>query len=153
MADKDQDLEKAPSFSLMEYGTNHEISLDDFRGRCVMLTFWVSWCPDCLKDLPKKEKLFHALKKNRELAFLTVNVTGREGDPEDGLRFVEHNDFQFPVLRDIETHVYDAYRCTSVPYTLLLNPQHEIEKRFDDHASFVEIPLALEQLLAKYQES
>ncbi|HEX7065511.1 MAG TPA: TlpA disulfide reductase family protein [Bacillales bacterium] len=153
MADKEQALEKAPSFSLTEYGTNQEIALDDFRGHCVMLTFWVSWCPDCLRDLPKKEKLFHALEKNRDLAFLTVNVTGREGDPEDGLRFIEHNDIRLPVLRDIETNVYDAYHCTSVPYTVLLNRQHEIEERFNDHTSFVEITLALEKLLAKYQDS
>ncbi|HEX6923442.1 MAG TPA: TlpA disulfide reductase family protein [Bacillales bacterium] len=145
-------LEQAPPFSLLEYGTSREVSLKEFRGRFVILTFWVSWCPDCLRDLPKKEKLYHAMESNSDLAFLTINVTGREGDPDDGIRFMESYDFDFPVLRDIEQNVYDSYRCTSVPYTLLLNREHKIAKRFDDYSSFVEIALALNDLMAEEDE-
>lgn len=143
-----KEKEQAPPFSLVEYGTNQRVSLDDYRNRFVMLTFWVSWCPDCHRDLPKKEKLFHAMKDNHDFAFLTINVTGREGDPDDGIRFVENHDLPFPVLRDQETATYDAYRCRSVPYTVLLNRDHQIEARFDDHDSFVEIAQALEKMMA-----
>lgn len=148
--------ERASSFSLIEYGTNREVALDDFNGRFVILTFWVSWCPDCLRDLPKKQKLYDALKSNEDLAFLTINVTGREGDPDDGIRFIEQHDFTFPVLRDTELAVYDAYNCNSVPYTLLLNRKHEIVKRFDDRSSFIEIALALDEMMKaekNHQES
>lgn len=146
---KKKEPERAPSFSLIEYGSNHEISLDDFKERYVILTFWVSWCPDCHLDLPKKQKLYEAQKSNDELAFLTINVTGREGDPEDGIRFLESQAFSFPILRDQETTVYDAYGCNSVPYTLLLNREHEIVERFDDSSSFIEIALALDEMMNK----
>lgn len=144
---KKQETEIAPSFSLIEHGSNREVSLDDFNDKFVMLTFWVSWCPDCHRDLPKKQTLYEAQQSNHDLAFLTVNVTGREGDTDDGIRFLESQEFTFPVLRDLETKVYDEYGCDSVPYTLLLNRKHEIVKRFDDRSSFIEIALALDKMM------
>lgn len=148
--------EQAPPFSLFEYGSSRKVSLEEFRGRFVILTFWVSWCPDCLKDLPKKQRLYEGVKPNKDLAFLTINVTGREGDPDDGIKFIEQNDYTFPVLRDEELAVYDAYKCNSVPYTFLLNRDHEIVRRFDDHSSFIEIALSLDEMMEnekKHQES
>lgn len=145
--------EKAPSFSLIEYGTNREVSLDEFRGRVVLLTFWVSWCPDCHRDLPKKEKLYEAMKTKDDFVFLSINVTAREGDADDGIRFIEQHDYSFPVLRDKEQATYDAYQCTSVPYTILLNRKHEMVERFDDRSSFIEMALALETLMEQDQES
>ena len=32
--------------------------IDDFRGRCVVLDFWATWCGDCRKDLPEMKKLY-----------------------------------------------------------------------------------------------
>lgn len=32
--------------------------IDDFRGRCVVLDFFATWCSDCRKDLPEMKKLY-----------------------------------------------------------------------------------------------
>lgn len=32
--------------------------IDDFRGRCVVLDFFASWCGDCRKDMPEMKKLY-----------------------------------------------------------------------------------------------
>ena len=32
--------------------------IDDFRGRCVVLDFFATWCGDCRKDLPEMKKLY-----------------------------------------------------------------------------------------------
>lgn len=32
--------------------------IDDFRGRCVVLGFFATWCSDCRKDLPEMKKLY-----------------------------------------------------------------------------------------------
>ncbi|HET7627550.1 MAG TPA: TlpA disulfide reductase family protein [Bacillales bacterium] len=141
--------EKAPEFSLLDYQTGRLVSLEDFRGRTMLITFWVSWCPDCLKDLPKKETFYQATSTRDDFSMVTINVTGREGDPDDGVRFAEEQAFSFPVLRDQDLLTYEAYGCNSVPYTVLLNRDHEITHRFDDKASFMDIALAVEQMLHK----
>lgn len=136
----------APSFSLIEYGTNQYISLDDFTGQNVMLTFWASWCLDCHRDLPHKQRLYTSMT-GKNIIMLTINVTGREGVKDDGLKFIENHGFTFPVLRDKGTKTYDAYQCNSVPQTILLDRDHEIKYRFDDQDDFIDIFQALGKLI------
>jgi thiol-disulfide isomerase/thioredoxin len=33
------------------------VSLDDNKGKIVIISFWASWCPPCLKELPLLEKI------------------------------------------------------------------------------------------------
>ena len=37
--------------------TGKPFLLEKFRGRCVVLDFWATWCKDCRKDLPEMMKL------------------------------------------------------------------------------------------------
>ena len=62
-----QDLDAQYATDLLPVGTkapdlidpNDSIHrIDDFRGRCVVLDFWATWCGDCRKDLPEMKKLY-----------------------------------------------------------------------------------------------
>ncbi|RBW71261.1 TlpA family protein disulfide reductase [Bacillus taeanensis] len=137
---------KVPDFSLRHAKTNEIVSLSDFKGRKIMITFWVSWCPDCLQDLPQKNQFYQSLS-TEELAFITINVTGREGNSRAGIDLMKLASFNFPVLLDEGTKIYDAFGCTSVPTTILLNEYHEIVNTFDDKASFLDILTGLSKLM------
>ena len=138
----------APSFTLNELLTDKKISLDDLKGKAVLLTFWVSWCPDCQKDLPSKEQLYKAMQTN-DLEMLMVNVTGRETSSEAAAAYYKEQGFTFPALKDNGTNIYDMYQCMSVPTTYLLNYEHEIVARFNDKASFQEMLKAIGNVLAE----
>ena len=137
---------KAPSFALEDLKNGDIIRLSDFVGKPVMITFWASWCPDCMKDLPMKEQ-FYQHADLEKLAFLTINVTGREGSEEAGKEFTIRNDLPFPVLRDNGRETYDAYGCTGVPTTVLLNRDHQIVNVFNDQSSFLDIAKALPSIM------
>lgn len=38
-------------------GTNKTVSLDEHRGKLILLDFWSTWCPSCIRGFPKLEKL------------------------------------------------------------------------------------------------
>lgn len=137
---------RAPSFTLTDIQSNKKVSLDDFRGKPVMITFWASWCPDCQRDMPQKHALFEKVPEDK-LAFLTINVTGREASADAGRKFVEKNNYHFPVLLDNGTETYDKYGCMSVPTTILLDEDHHIAASFNDQASYMDIFMALGQLI------
>ena len=50
----------APDFTLSSLDGN-TISLSDFKGKYVVLDFWASWCPDCIRDIPvySNLKVYH----------------------------------------------------------------------------------------------
>lgn len=55
---------KAPQYELPYLNEDRTFSLDEVLGeKVVVLTFWVSWCPDCARDLPKKNNFI----KRREV--------------------------------------------------------------------------------------
>ncbi|UFT98253.1 TlpA family protein disulfide reductase [Radiobacillus kanasensis] len=127
----------APYFTLPYTNGNGHFKLSDARGKIIVLTFWVSWCPDCGQDLPKKEALFQSLDRNK-VQMITINVPGRERTENAGLEFAEKFLTQ-PTLIDNGREVYDLYSCTGVPTTVIINEQGEWVKSFNDQASFLSI--------------
>jgi len=67
-------------------------SLSDYRGQWVVVNYWATWCPPCLKELPELEA-FHA---DGDGVVLGVNM---ENIGDAALRsFVDDQALSFPVL-------------------------------------------------------
>ncbi|WP_053218747.1 TlpA family protein disulfide reductase [Virgibacillus senegalensis] len=132
---------KAPLFELPMINSNKSYQLKQDLGKVILLTFWTSWCPDCAADLPKKEQLYKTLNKE-DVKMLTINVTGRERVADAGEVF-QTKFLQQPTLADINTTVYDLYRCQGVPSTVIIDRQGEIAAQFGDKADFLTIMEAL----------
>ena len=138
---------KAPQYELPYLNEDRTFSLDEVLGeKVVVLTFWVSWCPDCARDLPKKEQ-FYKTPRSDELEMITINVTGRERSEEEALKYQEQFLTQ-PVLKDNGREVYDLYDCTSVPTTIVIDKNGEVVGRFGDQADFVEILQVISKAIA-----
>lgn len=136
---------QAPNFRLMD--KNNQIwSLENYNSEVVLITFWVTWCPDCLKDLPQKNRLYEAMDASK-LDIVMIHVTGRDVGVEHAIDFLAEQKFSFPVLFDERTKVYDQYGCTGVPTTFILNKNREIVGRYDERSTFIEIFTKLSELI------
>ncbi len=56
-----------------------EISLEDFRGRVVLVNFWASWCELCLRELPSMSRL-QVEMAGSDFTVIAINID-REGLP------------------------------------------------------------------------
>jgi peroxiredoxin len=128
-------MERAPDFCLPSLRDQSSVCLKDYRGKVVLLSFWVTWCPSCQTDQPKKEVLFRNLR-HPDFVFLTVNVTGREAEPEKVPAYIEKMGFQFPVLADRGREVYDAFGIQSVPASVLIDRDGQIVGVYDETVPF-----------------
>lgn len=138
----------APSFCLKKLASNETVCLEDFKGKPLLIQFWVSWCPDCMREVPLLEHFYRSISTD-ELIILTINVTGREGTADQRDKFVESISMSAPVLLDEGTIVYDQFRCTSVPTTVLLNSKHQITDTFTDRDRFQDILAGVSRLLTR----
>jgi len=50
-------LGEIPPSALGVDSDGNKINLDDLKGKLVIITFWASWCPPCLKELPYLETI------------------------------------------------------------------------------------------------
>ncbi len=115
----------APGFNLTaDNGTG--VSLEDYRGKYVLLNFWATWCAPCVEELPSLNAVYDNLR-DRGLVVLGVSV---DEDQELYQRFVEAHRVTFPTVRDPERTVSMRYGTFKYPETFLINPDGEVIRKY-----------------------
>src|SRR5260370_10317424 len=77
----------APTFKLSRYGGG-TVSLDDLRGKVVLLNFWATWCMPCAVEMPALTKLAREYE-SKGMVFLAANQDERESAQEQVHLFVD----------------------------------------------------------------
>jgi thiol-disulfide isomerase/thioredoxin len=105
----------APKFKLPDL-KGQEVSLDQFKGKVVMLDFWATWCRPCQMTMPVVEKL--EKEYSGTLVVLTINLQ----EPKDAvLEYVHHQAITSRVLLDEPGSVGVAYGTDSIPMQFLID--------------------------------
>ncbi|MBM3118513.1 MAG: TlpA family protein disulfide reductase [Chloroflexi bacterium] len=95
----------APDFTL-ETIDGQSVTLSDFRGKMVMLVFWVMECKECIRELSHIQAFFDE-EISDSLVVLTVNVGNAMTEVEE---FIDTNKYTFPVLLDLDAEVCIKYQ-------------------------------------------
>lgn len=101
-------------------GKTHK--LEDYRGKVVMVQFWATWCPPCLKEMPAMQRLEKKMA-GKPFAILAVNM-GESG--KDVGEFANKMKIGFPVLLDEEGNGVGNWKVFVAPSTFLLDPQGNV---------------------------
>lgn len=105
-------------FSLRDIGgAVHRLS--SYRGRVVLVTFWASWCPQCLSEMPEIDAMWKEIGQDR-LKVLAVNVGE---DFETISKYQRREGLSFPLLLDSEMAVYKEWPLLGLPTTFLINKE------------------------------
>ena len=73
-------------------------SLDQYRGRWVLVNVWASYCPPCRDEAPTLESFYKRFGGKR----FTVLGVDYKDNTEDGLGFVKRYGLTYPQVRDID---------------------------------------------------
>ncbi len=96
-------------------------SLDEFKGKWVVLNFWATWCPPCRTEMPGLGRLQTELGSD---TFEVVTVaTGRNGVPQIEKFFAEAGVTHLAALRDPKSELAHSLGVMGLPVTLILNPE------------------------------
>lgn len=109
----------APDFTVIDKDGNKQ-KLSDFKGKPIVLNFWASWCPPCKSEMPHFNKIYNEEKD--EVVFMMVDlVNGQRETVESGKKYIEDNDYSFPVYFDTTQEAGDTYGISSIPSTLFID--------------------------------
>ncbi len=112
------------SLSLVDL-TGQKRSLDQFRGRVVIVNFWASWCPPCLREFPSLQRFRRGLS-DRPIEIIAVN----SGEPKALVeRFQRRFQNDFVMLLDTDRRETKAWQVEFFPTTFVLDPQGRIIQR------------------------
>ncbi|MBX5483229.1 MAG: TlpA family protein disulfide reductase [Myxococcaceae bacterium] len=106
----------APPFQLRDLTTGAPVSLEQFRGKPVVLNFWATWCGPCKQEHPV---LTWAQREyGDQVVFLGLIF---EDTPENARRYLAENGTPFPQLLDPNSLTAVAYGVAGVPETYFIS--------------------------------
>ena len=98
----------------------NEASLEDYRGKYILLNFWALWCAPCVKEMPALNRLDGAIDGNFEVVTLT---TGRNARAAVDVFFDDKKLSNLPKLFDPRMNVARAVGALGLPVTLFIDPE------------------------------
>ncbi|MEO5347706.1 MAG: TlpA family protein disulfide reductase [Magnetococcus sp. YQC-9] len=108
--------------------------LSNYRGQTVLINFWATWCPPCLKEMPSMERLWKEMGE-KGFAILALNV----GESAEAIAsFSFQNDLTFPLLMDQNEKISRDWLVRALPSSYLVDRQGKIayqvigERDWDD---------------------
>jgi thiol-disulfide isomerase/thioredoxin len=132
-------------------------SVDQLKGRVVLLFFWAHWCPECKAESPVVGRL---LNKYRSKGLSIVAPTqrygyvagGRPAAPDKELRYIiQVRDLHYGFLRDEPVPVseanYKEYGVTSMPMHVLLDREGIVRLYQPGRMTEAELEAAINKLL------
>jgi len=112
----------APAFTLKAMDSGMRASMEQFKGRPVVINFWASWCGPCKMEHPVLE--WGAREFGDQAQFLGIVFE----DTEDNARqFLSQMGASFPQLLDTHSGVAVAYGVAGVPETYFIDAQGIIQ--------------------------
>jgi peroxiredoxin len=115
----------APDFTLptADGGT---ASLNNYRGKMVVMNIWATWCPPCIEEMPLLQEI-HSERSGKGLVVLSIDKGESAAKVQN---FLLSQPFTFPVLIDAESRVSALYCLPSLlPQTLIISRDGIIKAR------------------------
>ena len=152
----------APEFTFTHFINTDPVSLNDLRGKVVLVDFWATWCAPCITALPLLMELY---EKHKTDGFEILAINSLQERFDDGsiqpideekelsLRreFVEKHEISWPVVISEENVFNPDYGVMGIP-TYALVDKNGIVRHFVEGTapgSYEEIAEWVEKLLAE----
>ena len=100
------------------------VSINDYRGKFVLINFFATWCAPCRKELPLiQNQIWNKHKDNPKFAMLTF---GREQSWDEVIKFGKDQNLVIPLLPDLKRKVYSLFATESIPRSFLLDDKGKV---------------------------
>ena len=132
----------ASTFTTLE---GKQITLKDLRGQIVLVNFWATSCPGCIKKMPDMIETYNQYKGR---GFEVIAVAMSYDPPNYVASFVETRQLPFPVVLDVNGEHARAFGNVQVtPTTFVIGKDGSIlEHKLGDY-DFVKLKAMLDKEL------
>jgi len=117
----------APDFSVADFN-GQKLTLSNYKGKTVMITFWATWCGPCINEIPHIVELRKQFSEDK-LMIIGVSCIDQRNTPERIKKFVEAtptiNYAIAPV--NLETIPQPYNLMTGIPCSFFITPEGKIK--------------------------
>lgn len=94
-------------------------SLDQYRGKWVIVNYWATWCGTCRKELPD---LISLHEKHRDKDIVVVGINFEDIGRQELQAFVATQNIPYPILRTRPVRTTPLGPVPALPTTYIIDP-------------------------------
>ena len=122
------------------------IALDELRGKVVLVNFWATSCPGCIKEMPGMVETY---KQYKDRGFEIVAVAMRYDPPNYVANFVRTRQLPFPVVLDVDGEHARAFGNVQLtPTSFIIGKDGRILEQKLGELDFVKLRALLDKELS-----
>ena len=106
----------AEDFQLIDLNGKTQ-SLNDYRGKIVLLNFWATWCKPCTTEMPAMQVIYDKLA---DKGFVVLAINELEDDAKVREHIVQYG-HTFPVLMDRDNKVANQFGVYGLPVSFFID--------------------------------
>ncbi len=137
--------DRRPDFTLIDLEGKPR-SIQDWNGKVIVLNFWATWCPPCVREMPAFIKLYETYQA-RGVTIIGVALDNKQ----DVIDFIDPLGVEFPILlgdqKGIKLTQEYGNRLGVLPYTVVIDRQGRIVERHRNEITFEEAEALIKPLL------
>ena len=113
--------DRAPDFTLPIFKTLDTISLRDYRGQKILLTFWAIYCPECDRELSLLQTVQN--KNIPGVKVIAIFIESKLDDIDQAITTykAERGDLTVPVVVDMYKTTAHLYNVEKAPCTIFID--------------------------------
>jgi thiol-disulfide isomerase/thioredoxin len=136
----------APPFSVTTTD-GQTVSLDELKGKVVLIDFWATWCPSCREAMPHIRELAKKFK-GEPLVILSVSLDDDEQKWKD---YVAKNEMTWPQYRDagFKGVLANSFGVHAIPQTFTIDADGVLQ---DQHIGDASIEGKLKKLVSRARD-
>lgn len=123
---------KAPEFRMKNTEDDY-VSLNDYKGKYIILNFWSSWDNNSVKELELLKKL-KSEYEDQAFEIISVSYDGtnkQKNAKDDWIKAINHGNFDWIHLSELTgwgCSISKPYNVSKIPYNVLIDPEGNIIK-------------------------
>lgn len=120
---------RAPDFDLPGltwFNTEYPLSLDDLRGRLVILDFWTYCCINCHHVLSVLQAVEESFPEEVVIIGVHSPKFTAEQDPDNVRKAIQRLQIYHPVIHDPERILWDHYAVRAWPTLVFISPEGKV---------------------------
>ena len=96
------------------------VSLQELRGRYILLNLWATWCPPCQEEMPSLDRAMPVLEREADISVLALSVD-RAGFAQLQAFYNTYGISNLALYRGDQDAVFEALAVYGLPTTLLID--------------------------------
>ena len=118
---------KMPHFVLSSADKGKEVDSDQFQDKVLLITFFATWCPPCIEEIPA---LIDMQNKYKEKGFSVIGISVDQGGSKTVAKLMEKTGVNYPVLMADSKITRDFGGIVGIPTSFLVNKSGNVVKSY-----------------------